>query len=311
MLYTQLLVLLVCVWTGAKKFWLVETQGTNKRREQNRRTTPQNEGWVTERINANNVTKQTCTTGDSDFQNSSPSQKWLDQCEGIMKTAKMFNNFSHAVGHGIHSMTLQDIRSFFEKDANSNNGIPTTNRDLCSEDQNIVTQNAPDIPQKFASIGLHTLDFSLQNMDDPNYMQMTNVLARLTHAFHMHDIWTKAQAHYRRFVKEGVDPSICACALDTFENGIHQELRNIFFYFREQFGLIIYWYEYRERGPKDPTVEDAPSKMKRSGRHAQKQDWPELTDSTSWKKWKQMLHKSMLSPEDVKKVALFIYCTLN
>ena len=48
--------------------------------------------------------------GESDFQESTRSAAWQGKCESIMQSENMFNNFSMAVGHGIHSMSLQDIR---------------------------------------------------------------------------------------------------------------------------------------------------------------------------------------------------------
>ena len=44
------------------------------------------------------------------LQTATPTDAWLGQCEEIMKKENAFDNFSMAVSHGIHSITLQDIR---------------------------------------------------------------------------------------------------------------------------------------------------------------------------------------------------------
>ena len=38
--------------------------------------------------------------------------------------------FTQVVGHGIHSLTVQDIRNFFEPTATENNSVPTVNIQL-------------------------------------------------------------------------------------------------------------------------------------------------------------------------------------
>jgi len=155
------------------------------------------------------VTDNTCTKGEADFHESVPSDAWLKRCKSTMEKANLSLNYSTAVGHGIHSMTLHDLRAFFDEEATPVNGIPTANRDLCAADKDIVLRSAPDIPSAFDSIGLKTLDVQLQNMDDINYMQMAEVLQRLVHSFHMHDIWKAAQPHYRQFLQTGIPEGVC------------------------------------------------------------------------------------------------------
>jgi len=257
-------------------------------------------------LRARIVKNRSCKTGVEVFLESTPSENWLNQCKNIMQGANMFDNFATAVGHGIHTISLQDIRSFFDKEAKPTNGVPTMNRDLCSDDQDIVLLDAPDISQEFSSIGLHTLDVALQKMDDPNYMQFSNVLSRLVHSFHMQEIYTAAQPHYEKFATEGVDHDVCACVLDIFENGIHQELRNIFMYFRADRSLFGYDYKRKMKIPTSRIVSYGYDKEA-----IEKPNLPKLTSSTSWVQWKAMIKSSMLGEEDVKKVAMFIYCALN
>ena len=109
------------------------------------------------------------------------------------------------------------------------------NRNLTVEDEDIIVPHAPDIPGDFKSIGMHTFDVALTFMDDPNYIQNSGILERLSHHFHMQELWTKAQDYFHQFNDSVVDSSVCACALNTTGNGIDRELINIFIYFRDFF----------------------------------------------------------------------------
>merc|ERR1711970_366513 len=120
---------------------------------------------------------------------------------------------------------------------------------------------------------------------------MTNVLTRLLHSFHMHEVWTTVQPHYQKFVAKGVAQNICDCALDTEGNGIDQELKNIFFFFRECTGQLVYvkYYEQLLDGCRDKPQS-------------------EITSSKSWAEKKKDMVRMMV--EDPQKIALFIYCAL-
>jgi len=256
-----------------------------------------------------------------------PTEDWVKNCKDSMMAENVFENFSMAVTHGTHSISLQDIRYFFEKDAPVLNSIHTVNRDLKADDEDIVTDNAPDIPGDFNSLAMHTFDVALTHMDDKDYIQKSGVLQRLSHHFHMHEIWGRAKVFYEEFAKNGVPQKLCSCALNHADNGIDQELTNIFLYFRDNFNkpppkrgrklaaapikdqadecyywyLYGYWYYYRCRSYHG----------KRSQREAvQQSPLPKLESSDAWKVWKEMIMKSMLGDEDVRKFALYMYCAL-
>merc|ERR1712106_848633 len=116
-----------------------------------------------------------------------------------MKNMSVFHNFAQAVGHGIHSITLQDVRAFFDKDAVPENRIPTVNRNIKVADEDIIVPNAPNIPGEFKNIAMHSFDVALTFMDDPDYMMRDVILERLVHLFHMHELWTKAQVYVHEF----------------------------------------------------------------------------------------------------------------
>jgi hypothetical protein len=50
-------------------------------------------------------------------------------------------DFGMTIGHGVHSLYLEDIRHFFEPDAKEENGIPVVNWDLSSPDR--IWMNSP------------------------------------------------------------------------------------------------------------------------------------------------------------------------
>ena len=53
------------------------------------------------------------------------------------------DKFFQTVMHGVHSLTLEDLRHYFEPDAPVDNGIPTVNTDLSSPDE--ILPNAPSV----------------------------------------------------------------------------------------------------------------------------------------------------------------------
>lgn len=230
---------------------------------------------------------------------------WLEQCEIVMKEANVFGNFSREVAHGIHAMSLQDIRAFFDKEATPENGVPTANRNLNSKEENIVLPNAPDIKGEFQSIAMHTFDVGLRNMNRRNYFQKSGILERLAHHFHMIEVWTKSQTFYQDYVDSGVSNVICGCALDTAENGIDYELESIFYYFKHCFGRSSYFLDYFVHyGAADGSKCPVRANVK-------VQKLPKLKNSRTWKKWKKMIQRSMSSDEDLRKFSLFMYCALN
>jgi len=258
-----------------------------------------------------------------------PTEEWVKNCKDIMMAENVFHNFSMAVAHGTHSISLQDIRKFFEKDARVMNRIHTVNRDLKADDEDIVTSNAPDIPRDFNSLAMHTFDVALTHMDDKDYIQKSGVLQRLSHHFHMHEIWGRAKVFYEEFAKNGVPERLCSCALNHIDNGIDQELTNIFLYFRDNFnkpkpkrgrkiaaapikdqaGGRCRWFGYGYRFNYRRCRHHL--NKKRSQREAmQRNPLPKLDSSDAWKVWKEMIMKSMPSDEDVRKFALYMYCAL-
>ena len=62
------------------------------------------------------------------------------------------------IAHGIHSLTLADLRHYFNPNANETNNIPTVNRNLSSSEP--ILNDAPDIGQsdRFQTMGLQVAE---------------------------------------------------------------------------------------------------------------------------------------------------------
>ena len=194
-----------------------------------------------------------------------------------------------------------------------------------AEDDNIIVPNAPDITGDFQSIAMQTFDVALTHMDDPNYIQTNGILERLSHHFHMHELWTKAQTYFEHFADSDLNTTICECARNTTGNGIDQELTNIFLYFRDFFNkpkslkknrkmqsgrCNFYSYGYGYGYSYWLYCGGAEMQAKRGRDVSERKQLPELTNSTAWIEWKKMLQESMLDDKDVRKFALFMYCAL-
>merc|ERR1719300_1340926 len=102
-----------------------------------------------------------------------------------------YTSFYEGAAHGIHSLSLEEIRHFFKADALKQNRIPAVNIDFRSE--NVTHFNAP-----------------------------------ITHQYHMHEIYEKAAVIYNKLVENPPDDvnGICACANDLTENGVMTEVVN-------------------------------------------------------------------------------------
>merc|ERR550534_1038738 len=75
-------------------------------------------------------------------------------CLSILEQSQALSaTYPKRIAHGIHSLTLADLRLYFDPNANKTNNIPTVNRNLTSEP---ILNDAPDIGRsdRFKTIGL-------------------------------------------------------------------------------------------------------------------------------------------------------------
>ena len=79
-----------------------------------------------------------------------------------------FSSFYQGVAHGVHALSLEEIRHFFKADAPEDNHIPTVNTDFRAESP--VLYNAPlwGYSDRFQTWALKILDFFMLN-DQPYF----------------------------------------------------------------------------------------------------------------------------------------------
>ena len=79
-----------------------------------------------------------------------------------------FSSFYQGVAHGVHALSLEEIRHFFKADAPEKNHIPTVNTDFRAD--NPVLYNAPlwGYSDRFQTWALKIMDFFMLN-DQPYF----------------------------------------------------------------------------------------------------------------------------------------------
>ena len=80
------------------------------------------------------------------------------------------DNFVTSVVHGVHSMTLEELRRFFDKEAPVENNIPNVNYNLSSAAAPVLA-SVPSLPlsNPFSSPYMDALDLTLSHMTDNDF----------------------------------------------------------------------------------------------------------------------------------------------
>ena len=134
-----------------------------------------------------------------------PSTEWDALCSQKFQDLGVYTNFSSSVAHVVHSITVEDIKHFFGISLGPENRIPNANTNLGAEDADIVLFDAPSRQgdPDIKSAGFYTFTETMNHMDDPEFGMKENVLARMAHNFHMHEMWTKVNVEMEKFAAEG------------------------------------------------------------------------------------------------------------
>jgi len=232
-------------------------------------------------------------------------------CPEILKSYGVSPQFPGVVAHGIHSITVEDLRTF-EQTVSIENSIPTVNRDLMSSFPIIL--NAPEIRRPkidFRTSAMRVVDEVLSHMDNPNYdISQYSTLERLVHAFHMREVWSKAHVEYLKIKSNPPSNEVCKCVRDYENNGVMKMLRFSALAIREpklMFGKTVSLnngsvsynsnvYNFQFAKHADPLK--APS-----------DSMPPLKTAGGWGQWKKAM-MDMKSSDDFE-LALFLYCSLN
>jgi len=147
-----------------------------------------------------------------------------ETCKAAAEQAGVdFENFRYNVGHLIHSLTVEDVRFFFDENFPVENNIPTVNTNLTAGPP--VLTYAPSFPSKFRFPLGSTLDRILLNNDDPNTFgsKESTTLEELGHAAHMLEMLFKTSQIYKSLENLDIN-SVCSCLVDEKSNGIIEEL---------------------------------------------------------------------------------------
>jgi len=140
-----------------------------------------------------------------------------------------YSSFWKGAAHGVHSLSLEEIRYFFKSDAPEQNKIPTVNVDFRSE--NIINFNAPlwGYEDRFDTWALKIMDWFMLNDTPYLYQNRANTLEKITHQYHMQEIYQRAGQIYQQLMKNPPKKvkDICKCAIDLTDNGILTEVVNI------------------------------------------------------------------------------------
>jgi len=224
-------------------------------------------------------------------------EKPEDTCSSILKTAVNTDRFPGVIAHGIHSITVEDLR-LFKSDVSTENGVPTVNMDLTSDVP--ILQNAPngDI-SPFKTPGLRAVDYVLQHMSNANFgIKQYTPLERLVHALHMQEIWNEALAPYKALEANPPSKQLCSCIKKVEENGIMDMLRYI--------ALKIKAGEYFVTG----TLMIEKGNSQHNGMESkQKEAAVHIINEDKWNTWKADMMQML--PSDNTDLALYLYCALN
>ena len=108
-------------------------------------------------------------------------------CPAVMVENGLDDYFGVAVSHRLHSLTLEDLRYYFKKDAPVKNYIPTINFDLSPNSARVLPHaplNGHDTT--FKTIALQQADMVLSNMDNKDWqIKYYSTLEKMVHTMHM------------------------------------------------------------------------------------------------------------------------------
>ena len=243
-----------------------------------------------------------------------------DDCRGTMAEGSWgTDTFVRSVVHGVHSMTLEDLRTFFDEDAPVENNIPNVNYNLSSAAAPVLA-SVPSLPlsNPFSSAYMDALDLTLSHMTDNDFdIRNAPPLERLVHALHMVETWELAAPFYQRFVrmkwknenKRARFSKLCPCVTDVHENGIWRDLENLAVKMRDEEGSGVW--RYGPCASYGVLPFRAASKFALIGCRNINQPTTILTTEAEWEVWKVNLDMSEGMNQMLREMALFIFCSLN
>merc|ERR1712012_156213 len=158
-----------------------------------------------------------------------PGKELVATCSEIVAQNGLdFSSFWQGAAHGLYSLHLEEIRYFFEANATEKNKIPVVNKNLSSEQAILFNAPLAGYDEQFNTMALKVMAYFMRN-DRPDFFEQgLNTLEKLTHQYHMHEIYAAAAPIYKK-MKENppTDPELCGCVNDITGKRILGEMANI------------------------------------------------------------------------------------
>jgi len=235
--------------------------------------------------------------------------------ESFTNNGLNYSTFHQGVAHGIHSLSLEEIRYFFKPDAPENNKIPTANIDFRSED--LINSNAPlwGYEDRFDTWALKIMDWFMLNDKPYILMKGTSTVEKIAHQYHMQEVYTRASKMYKDLVlNPPVDPKVCTCSNDVTANGVLDEVKT----YRDRKGSSLY-IGRKKRSTNEDTLNQLQKAYLRNSNQQTAMDlisedpWipGKLDGPKQWISYSGVLTFAMPTEEKLKDFATFIYCKLS
>jgi hypothetical protein len=269
-----------------------------------------------------------------------------DVCESARRVGVNMTLYAQSVAHSLHSLSVEDIRYFFDEQFPIDNSVPTINFDLTSKTN--VLPYAPSRPSVFKFPGGAWFDYIINNNDKPEKFGsrgLTN-LEELAHQMHMLEMWHHASIIYKDIATKNINTEeVCPCLVNEQKNEIFARIEEYAKLFKIWFvtpvidgvrtiparharcGLwtIDQGITRPTRGRRDTEEADNAEELVAHGVVLQTiggkkyQIVPELTDSKSWNSyWQATVVSTKNDPDSIKvrrqsmfNFAMYMYCKIN
>merc|ERR1712227_122536 len=137
------------------------------------------------------------------------------------------SSFAAGVAHGLHSLSLEELRYYFDEDSPEDNNIPTVNINL--KDEGAVLDHVPlrGFEDRFDTWALKIMDWYMINNNNNIFQKGLNLLEKIIHQYHMHEVFQLASVIYNDLIDNPPSEDLCSCVTDDEFNGVPEELANI------------------------------------------------------------------------------------
>jgi len=232
-------------------------------------------------------------------------------CSGILNKAGInLDTLVYSAGHGIHSITVKDIRYYFEPSCPEINNIPTINTDL--KDENLVLLSAP-LGSDCLTPGMRVLDQTLANDDrTDNYLVrgMSN-MEKVAHGMHMNEMWEYARKAYSELKQTPPSHALCKCITNDSGTGLLHHMESGAKWFRTGVELVTKGKELQNFDKKMSTQSFSKWLRNTVQSSIDISVNSDLVDQVSWYKWKQHFKEAMLNDDQTAHFAIYLFCKVN